>query len=75
LLAVSPGAKPHSVWSATVAWIFAVVRFIENWWHELLAPDLFAGPLGMVLKVLVALIEVAIDRHLTFLNRLIITVG
>ncbi|MGD0075504.1 MAG: hypothetical protein ABSD31_14360 [Candidatus Binataceae bacterium] len=57
-----------------VTWILAIVCFGECGDLTLLAPDLFAGPSGMVPEVSVPFFNVPIDRRLRIIECLVVAV-
>ena len=52
----------------------AVVAVRERWRHALVAPDAFAGPLGVVPELLVAIGKIAINRSARSVGRWVIAV-
>ena len=62
---VSGSTRRRSVWTSSVAGVFAVVGFTELRRDKLFAPNLFAGPLRMRPEVLVALFKAAVDCRFT----------
>src|SRR5712692_2848465 len=55
-------------------WVFAIILLLKNGLGPLFAPDLLASASGVCSKGHVSFRKISINRHSTFVNRLIITV-